>query len=210
MKKSKKERKKENNLNPGPKKVALRPSGVLIVSVEGEVGFSGHLCCRRCHAEDRRSGTGDAFLCAAATKTWSHDAFVSKHRKNRCGKLTARHHRPAGRVASVTTDQHSSYLVAGLPRWPTPLHQAGLHSRRVAAPRRGSTRPPHRPPATNVCWSYWQQPPAGVTGNSPLHSCAAHCSSGDAHRGDAGRCRWLPLHSSPCHCVTFEAHRTST
>ena len=28
--------------------------------------------------EYRRSGTGDAFLCAAAALAWSHDAFFSK------------------------------------------------------------------------------------------------------------------------------------
>ena len=36
--------------------------------------------CSAGHRE--RSSTGGAFLCAAATQTWSHDAFVSKHRKN--------------------------------------------------------------------------------------------------------------------------------
>ena len=33
----------------------------------------------RLHPEDRRSSTGDAFLCAPAASTWGHDAFVSKH-----------------------------------------------------------------------------------------------------------------------------------
>ena len=30
-----------------------------------------------------QSGTGDAFVCAAAALTWSHGTFVSKHCKNK-------------------------------------------------------------------------------------------------------------------------------
>ena len=39
------------------------------------------------HPKDRRSGTGDAFWCAADAETWSHDAFVSKRSKNQKGDL---------------------------------------------------------------------------------------------------------------------------
>ena len=42
---------------------------------------SGHLCCRCCILT---SSTGDAFVCAAATQTCSHDAIVSKPNKNSC------------------------------------------------------------------------------------------------------------------------------
>ena len=33
--------------------------------------------------EDKRSTTGDTFLCAAAAEAWSHDSFVSKHNRNK-------------------------------------------------------------------------------------------------------------------------------
>ena len=51
--------------------------------VEGEECLSRRLCCRCCHPECRRSSTGDAFLCAAAACTWSHDTLVSEPNKNR-------------------------------------------------------------------------------------------------------------------------------
>ena len=47
--------------------------------VEGEECVSGHLCCRCCHPDDRRSSTDDAFLRATAAETWSHDVLVSEH-----------------------------------------------------------------------------------------------------------------------------------
>ena len=50
--------------------------------VEGEEGFSRHLCCRCCHPEYRRSSIGDAFLCCSCCSEWSHNAFVSKPMKN--------------------------------------------------------------------------------------------------------------------------------
>ena len=52
----------------------------------GECSFR-HLCCGCCHLKDRRFSTGDAFLCAAAASTWSHDAFVSQQSKNKNKKV---------------------------------------------------------------------------------------------------------------------------
>ena len=49
--------------------------------VEEEEYLSRHLSCKCCTSEDRRSGACDAFLCAGAASTWSHDAFVKKHSK---------------------------------------------------------------------------------------------------------------------------------
>ena len=47
------------------------------------VGLSPQTSARQMlRTEDKRSTTGDAFLCAAA-EAWSHDAFVSKQNKNK-------------------------------------------------------------------------------------------------------------------------------
>ena len=46
------------------------------------VGLSPQTSARQMlRTEDKRSTTGDAFLCAAAAEAWSHDAFVSKQKK---------------------------------------------------------------------------------------------------------------------------------
>ena len=47
-----------------------------------EEAFSTDVCAAEVAPRSRRSGTGDAFCCTTAAKTWSHDAFVSKlHKK---------------------------------------------------------------------------------------------------------------------------------
>ena len=55
-----------------------------------EGGFSPQTSARQIlYVEDRRSTIGEALLCAAAVKTWSHDAFVSKHLKLKKSQILA-------------------------------------------------------------------------------------------------------------------------